>query len=131
MTLKGKLTFEWLPKTAQLEYNPDLNIFWDNVQGLQELVTETDTQSLSKSRSQRYPLLPIGRDRPPMDSKTYIAALILEPTGKAEVIQTDSRERLRSEFRRIGWVEYTYRHNNSNDRRRYWEERGVEEIVLI
>ncbi|CAM1504626.1 Fc.00g022170.m01.CDS01 [Cosmosporella sp. VM-42] len=134
VTLKGKLALEWLPRTARTEltqYNPDLNIYWDDAQNLDGFQTRTVTEKPSKPELQRYPLLPIARDKPPLDSKTYVGALILEPTGKAEVVQIDAGEILRSEFRRIGWLEYTYRANDINDRRSYWDERGAEEVVLI
>ncbi|KAF7558503.1 hypothetical protein G7046_g5651 [Stylonectria norvegica] len=132
VTLRGTLAFEWLTKKPPpREYNEDLNIYWDDP-------VVVDTQKLwgvcspKEPRSRRYTLLPIGQEKPPFFGKIHIGALILEPAGKAEVIGTGSEERLRSEFRRVGWVEYTYRTEDRNgDPRRWWTEREQEEIVLV
>ncbi len=59
-------------------------------------------------RPQVYTVLPIAQDTRSLWGSTCIGALILERTSKRpEVVQSETGERQRSEFRRTGWVEYT------------------------
>lgn len=122
LTLLGKLMSMWLPK-EQKGFDADLIIDWDDP-------PDRDCPNPdAKFHLKRYDLLPIGRERTPMLNRTHLGALILEPTGRADTVETEEGVvRLRSEFRRIGWVELAYRREEKGH---WWEEREAEEIILI
>lgn len=121
LMILGKLMSMWLPK-EQKKFDSDLIIDWDDP------FDEDCPNPCAKYHLKRYDLLPIGREKPPMLNKTHIGALILEPTGRADTVETESGVRLRSEFRRIGWVAFAYRKGEKGD---WWEEREAEEVILI
>ncbi|KPM45903.1 hypothetical protein AK830_g716 [Neonectria ditissima] len=132
ITLKGKLTFETLTRTARFENKLDLSVYWDEIPRTESTQGSGSHQLVTPSpQPEKYVLLPIAEETIPLSSITHIGALILEPAGQPEVVQSDSGDRLRTEFRRLGWIEYTYRHHDLKDRRRYWIEREPEEIVLV
>ncbi|KAM5355145.1 hypothetical protein ACJ41O_001791 [Fusarium nematophilum] len=124
ITLKGRLAFEMLVRTDKKDFYSGLTVFWDDAIGDEE----TDGQV---SLAERFTVLPIARDVRPLMAVTYIGALILEQAGEPELVQVEAGERLRTEYRRIGWVEYEYKHHAERDKRRWWEEREFEEIVLL
>lgn len=124
VTLKGRLTRESLARPPIKEFDSGIDTYWDDGKEMDESIP-------NRLRLKRYTLLPIAMDKPVHRYETYIGALILEPVGKAELVQRESGEMLRSEFRRIGWIEYSYQSRHHWDWRQHWAERDVEEIVLV
>lgn len=66
---------------------------------------------------------------PPVKIRTV--ELILKRAVQPDVVQSDSGDRLRSEFRRVGWIEYTYKPHYWKDKRSYYREREFGAIVLF
>lgn len=124
VTLKGKLTFQSLCRPPIEGLNGGIDTYWDDFQELDETIP-------NKRRAKQYTLLPMGLEKSLYRSETHICALILEPTGNVEIVRRESGDMLRSEFRRIGWIEYSYDTRMGWDRRQYWAERDFEEIVLV
>lgn len=124
---KGTLAFEVLARAEMFEHNPDLAVYCDEAPSAD---MSTGVQQLSLPSPAKFAILPIVDKNMP-HPRIRTVALILERAVQPDVVQSDFGDRLRSEFRRVGWIEYTYKPHYWKDKRSYYNEREFGAIVLL